>query len=102
MGQRSFNDITRARATATQGANILVMAKDAQSVQKDQNSRILQVRYLTTPSMRELLPMWGRAFGFMPLTPAEWQALENRCGHCAHHLVDYSPAAAYPVLRHLR
>ena len=42
-----------------------------------------QVRYLTTPSMRELLPMWGRAFGFVALSVGEWQALENRCsGMC--------------------
>ena len=34
--------------------------------------------------MRELLPMWGRAFGFVALSVGEWQALENRC--CAIYL----------------
>ncbi len=41
----------------------------------------MRVRHLTTPSMHALLPMWGRHFGFMRLTVAEWAALEERCGN---------------------
>lgn len=42
--------------------------------------RRMRVRHLTTPSMNQLLPMWGRCFGFVPLTVGEWHALEDRCG----------------------
>lgn len=38
----------------------------------------LGVQYMIVPSMRQLLGMWRDKFGFVPLTLAEAEALDDR------------------------
>ena len=49
----------------------------------------MHVRYLVLPSMKPVVPMWRRSFGFVPVDLRELAALEDRCACAAA-----SPCAA--------